>query len=29
MCGALFGLIVSGLAFALAVTQVQDEDVEG
>ena len=25
----LFGLIVSGLAFALAVTQVHDEDVEG
>lgn len=29
MCAALFGLIVSGLAFALAVTQVHDEDVEG
>jgi hypothetical protein len=29
MCGSLFGLIVSGVAFALAVTQVHDEDVEG
>jgi hypothetical protein len=26
MCGALFGLVVSGTAFALAVTQVHDED---
>lgn len=29
MCGSLFGLIMSGMAFGLAVTQVHDEDVEG
>jgi xanthine/uracil/vitamin C permease (AzgA family) len=29
MSGSVFGLIVSGVAFALAVTQVHDEDIEG
>jgi hypothetical protein len=28
MVGSLFGLVVSGLAFGLAVTQVHDEDAE-
>jgi len=29
MCGSLVGLVLSGVAFALAVTQVHDEDVGG
>lgn len=29
MCGSLFGLVVSGAAFGLAITQVHDEDVGG
>lgn len=29
MCGSLIGLVLSGAAFALAVTQVHDEDVGG
>jgi len=29
MCGSLVGLVLSGAAFALAVTQVHDEDVAG
>ena|SRR5215211_996054 len=28
MVGSLFGLVVSGLAFGLAITQVHDEDAE-